>query len=268
MQLGDLRVHECDHTAGEGTQDARNWLRDTDPVLLHADALDQLVSRVSSWLTAIEGLRNNIRSVAECEKQSAARLRKITCTPVLFAQPAVARGQIKDGSGGGEDTLLTASRGCFEAVPMQMAACHEEIASKLTLLDSKQGKELEKLAKKHKGSIETVVFNVYDKVEKSREDLERKAVALQELVRKGDSHAEVWLLQVQQAAARLEEREASAHYCKQAQLLWEDAERYEAEIMGKMRELMSLFIACQSAAVAKVSLHLAFTKPQTLVPKP
>jgi len=41
-----------------------------------------------------------------------------------------------------------------QQVPVHMAVLHEEIASMLLLLDAKQGKDLEKLVKKHKGSIQ------------------------------------------------------------------------------------------------------------------
>eukprot|EP00277_Geminigera_cryophila_P025585 CAMPEP_0179474328 /NCGR_PEP_ID=MMETSP0799-20121207/53812_1 /TAXON_ID=46947 /ORGANISM="Geminigera cryophila, Strain CCMP2564" /LENGTH=402 /DNA_ID=CAMNT_0021283337 /DNA_START=23 /DNA_END=1232 /DNA_ORIENTATION=+ len=189
--------------------------------------------------------------VADCEKQSAARLRKVAGLSVQFAQaPLLAAGGVEKCT---QDTLTIASRGCFESVPVQMAAFHEEIASNLTLLDNKQGKQLEKLAKKHKAAIEAIVFNVYDRVEKSREDLEGKAVALQ---RKGDAHSEVWLAQVQQAAARREEREASSLYCQHALSLWEQARIYETELGEKMRDIMSLFIQCQSQAVAQVAVSL------------
>ena len=41
-----------------------------------------------------------------------------------------------------------------QQVPVHMAVLHEEIASMLLLLDAKQGKDLEKLVKTHKGSIQ------------------------------------------------------------------------------------------------------------------
>ena len=223
---------------------------------MKSNARTQLVARVASWVSAAETLRSNIKAVAECEKQNAARLRKLVgIHPVGFAQAPAAdvKGSEKSHEG---DTLAAAARGCFYSVPTQMAAMHEEIASNLVLLDSRQGKELEKLARKHRAAIEAVVFSVYDKVEKAREELEARAVALQTLVQSGDEHAEVWLAQVQQAAARREEREASALYCQQAQSLWEAAQQHETELAGKMREVMSGFIGCQSVAVGKVDLTL------------
>jgi hypothetical protein len=223
-----------------------------DPVLTHADALDALVSRCHSWVVAAEGLRSNIKALANEEKQSASRLRKISGAAVNFLQAPVARGSVPPQA----DTLATASRGCFESVPAQMAAFHEEIAGNLILLDQKQAKAVESLSKKHKASIEAVVFSIYDRVEKSREELEARAVSLQTLVHGGDSHAQVWLSQVQQAAARREEREASSQYCQQARALWEQAFKFEAEISSKMREVMVLFIQCQSAAVGKLDLSL------------
>jgi hypothetical protein len=171
---------------------------DMDPVLTHADALDHLVSRVISWVTAAEGLRNNIKAVAEIEKQSAARIRKLTVVPAYFLQAP----QSQDNDKPTQDSVISALRGCFEFVPANMAAFHEEIASNLIQLDTKQGKELEKLAQKHKAAIEAVVFTVYGRVERAREDLEAKARKLHSLMHSDDDHAEVWLAQVQQAAAR------------------------------------------------------------------
>ena len=37
------------------------------------------MTRVTSWLTAVEGLRSNIKAIADCEKQTAARLRFCKC---------------------------------------------------------------------------------------------------------------------------------------------------------------------------------------------
>jgi len=169
-----------------------------DPVLTHADALDHLVSRVISWVTAAEGLRNNIKAVAEIEKQSAARIRKLAVVPAYFLQAP----QSQDNDKPTQDSVISALRGCFEFVPANMAAFHEEIASNLIQLDTKQGKELEKLAQKHKAAIEAVVFTVYGRVERAREELEAKARKLHSLMHSDDDHAEVWLAQVQQAAAR------------------------------------------------------------------
>ena len=137
-----------------------------------------------------------------------------------------------------------------------MAAFHEEISSNLTLLDQRQGKEVERLAKKYRSAVETVVSTMADCVDKSREDFEAKAVSLQTLLQSGQQHAQVWLNQIQQAAARREEREASSQYCQQARTLWDQAYKHETEITSKMREVMVIFIQCQSAAVGKLDLSL------------
>ena len=50
---------------------------------------------------------------------------------------------------------------CTQQVPVHMAVLHEEIASMLLLLDGKQGKDLEKLVKKHKGAIQGTLVCVH-----------------------------------------------------------------------------------------------------------
>lgn len=237
--------------ADSAATNAGAGVQDNDPVLTHADALNLLLSRVVSWVSAAEGLRRNIQSVANAQKESAARLRKLAGAPVHFQAPAAAKG-----SPAHVDTLTSASHGCFDSIPAQMAAFHEEISSNLTLLDQRQGKEVERLAKKYRAAVETVVSTMADRVDKSRGEFEAKAVSLQTLLQSGQQHAQVWLNQIQQAAARREEREASSQYCQQARALWDQAYKHEAEITSKMREVMVLFIQCQSAAVGKLDLSL------------
>ena len=50
--------------------------------------------------------------------------------------------------------MSRATQHVLPQVPAHMAAMHEEIASMLLLLDAKEGKDLEKLVKRHKASIE------------------------------------------------------------------------------------------------------------------
>jgi hypothetical protein len=50
-----------------------------------------------------------------------------------------------------------------------MAVLHEEIASMLLLLDAKQGKDLEKLVKKHKGSMEGTLVRTHRLMETTRQ---------------------------------------------------------------------------------------------------
>mmetsp|Transcript_14367 Transcript_14367/g.22288 ORF Transcript_14367/g.22288 Transcript_14367/m.22288 type:complete len:417 (-) Transcript_14367:113-1363(-) len=231
--------------------DDANGTGETEPVNIHSQALDELLGRAATWIQSAKTLRSNIRSFAQAQKDCAVRLKKTAAGPDQRLEFAVSERQKGENGVEQQDSLRVCGTDCFNTLPTEMAAYHEEMANQLFVLDNKQGRDLEKLANKHKAAVESAVCGLWESLTKKRENLQKKIQAARSVTKEDE-----WLLTVQETSARLEEREASSLFCKQAQTIWNDVEEMEHEILEKFREVMSMYIATQSASVSKLDLGL------------
>eukprot|EP00283_Hemiselmis_rufescens_P006986 CAMPEP_0173422722 /NCGR_PEP_ID=MMETSP1357-20121228/3317_1 /TAXON_ID=77926 /ORGANISM="Hemiselmis rufescens, Strain PCC563" /LENGTH=285 /DNA_ID=CAMNT_0014385773 /DNA_START=149 /DNA_END=1003 /DNA_ORIENTATION=+ len=225
-----------------------------DPVLIFSDVLEKIVLRSQSWVDAAEHVRRNIKAIADAERAYSKTMRKLSTSlpSVAFAtcqEPSHKR------SSAAEDeapTLLVATNLCFATGPQQLALHHEQTASSLMEAYNGKGAHVEKVAKRSRQAIENAAQGLWEEVVKAREGL-AKASRAQEGGAGGDDK---WLCEVQLSQWRVDEREASAHYCKQVVKLSEDAHKAEKECVAAMQEALGACMLAQTSNVSKLDLNL------------
>lgn len=261
--------------------------------------MEQVVLRAQSWPDAVEVLRRNIRALADAERTFGRAMKKLASTAAPVSFVGVEKGEGTSKSPKGEvDTLVAATNLCFSACPQQwvsphrakrnarftprdcpafaaitfgilltrafvshrLGVQHEATADAFMAVHNGKGGQLERIAKKNRGSIEAAAQGLWEGVVKAREGLAKAKKNKDALVAGaapgGKMADDRWLVDVQLSHWRIEEREASTIYCTQVLKLAEDAHKAELECVAVLQEVLAAFMQAQCASASKIDVDL------------